>query len=390
MAIVTRYFSTTGAGSADGTSWANRAAFLSAGTPSTVITNFAFNGSDSLEIRIGPGTYTLTTGLATASFTNPPTAANPILLHGCDSSGNLLTPPDPNWTSDMPAWDDSGLPVLATTTNIQTLAPSNTNSWHARLLKFTASGRNGNINNNVAETDWCVVTNTTANTAAIAQGSSLRITNSVLSCTGSSYAQVLTINSSAVDNCRIVGVAGSSGNRDGIVSTATTTLWSIQRTTIIAVGGRGVVNTGASTGVTGHVGSCTIVNCGGTGIELPSTASQTSYTSLTRNYISGCGAGGTGYGINAQSAAHVIATDNRLRDNATGDLNGFGNLPTTWGNYTTDSDDATEFVDSASGDYRIKSGAAIYGSGYGVSEQVVSGGGGLMKVGGMTGGMQRS
>ncbi len=63
---------------------------------------------------------------------------------------------------------------------------------------------------------------------------------------------------------------------------------------------------------------------------------------------------------------------NRLRDNGTsGNFTGTGNWPTTENsvNYTTDSDDATELVNVAGGDYRIKNTATIWGMGFGVSEQ---------------------
>src|SRR5689334_12015839 len=102
MAITTRYFSTTGAGAADGTTWADRAALFSAGNWSTVITGFNFAGTDSMVARVGPGNYTCSQSLASGLFANPPTIANPLILHACDSSGNLIDPPSPTWTADLP------------------------------------------------------------------------------------------------------------------------------------------------------------------------------------------------------------------------------------------------------------------------------------------------
>ncbi|MDG5704536.1 hypothetical protein N0Z46_19555, partial [Acinetobacter baumannii] len=65
-----------------------------------------------------------------------------------------------------------------------------------RLLKFTASGRNAAVIDcgaaTVGSIDWCVVENSTANTSAVAVTNSLA-TNSVFSCTGSSYAQVASV-----------------------------------------------------------------------------------------------------------------------------------------------------------------------------------------------------
>ena len=136
MSIIVRYFSTSSAGAGDGTSWANRAALFTGGAWSTVITGFAFNGSDSMEARVGPGTYSITVALASGSFANPPTVTNPLIIHGADSSGNLLSPPDPDWTSNMADWDASSLPILDTSSNINTL---NLAACYPRLLKFTAS-----------------------------------------------------------------------------------------------------------------------------------------------------------------------------------------------------------------------------------------------------------
>jgi hypothetical protein len=60
---------------------------------------------------------------------------------------------------------------------------------------------------------------------------------------------------------------------------------------------------------------------------------------------------------------------NRFRDNPNGNIVGLGNGPTDLDSYTTDSDDATEYVDAASGDFRIKLGAATWGKGYGAGDQ---------------------
>ncbi|MFO0919690.1 MAG: right-handed parallel beta-helix repeat-containing protein [Planctomycetaceae bacterium] len=362
MALVVRYFSTTSAGAADGTSWANRAALLSTGAFSTIITGFAFNGTDSLLVVIGPGTYTVTTGLTTGSFSNAPTAANPLIFHGCDSSGVLLTPPDPNWSSDQPAWDVSGMPVIATTSNIATLTGSTT-AWHARFINFTGSGRNGALVTNLATLDWCSLENSTANSSAGCSSGTVRLSNCLLACSGSSYQYIVTGVINAIDNCRFTGAAGSSGNRDAVSASNTTAGMQFTRNTITGCGGRGWYNNAANAGVMSYLINNTILNCGSTGIELPSTASQTNFLTIFHNYIANCAA----YGINAQSAANVMCFQNRLRDNASGNLNGLGNFPTSE-NYTTDSDDATELYNAATGDYRIKSTAAIWGSGYGVSE----------------------
>lgn len=85
-------------------------------------------------------------------------------------------------------------------------------------------------------------------------------------------------------------------------------------------------------------------------------------------------ANSTTSGISGNSQAYVTSFQNRLRDNGTS-----GNWTALAGNsltnendninYTTDSDDASELVNVAGGDYRIKNTATIWGMGFGVSEQ---------------------
>jgi hypothetical protein len=374
MAIVTRYFSTAAAGAGDGTSWANRAQLHNAGTWSTVITGFSFAGADSLECLIGPGTHTITTNtLATGLFANPPTVANTLFFHGCDSSGVQLEPSNPDWRSAEPVDWDSGLPVLATTTNIATTSLQNC-IW--RFVKFTASGRNGSVVSSSVKMDWCVVENSTSNTTTSALGfaATSNLSNCSLSCTGSSYSAVMT-SSAAMNliNVRIIGVAGSSGNRDGLVFSGTTPIVHCSRVAIVRTGGRGFAYTGSNAAVSTKFVNCLIANNTGDGVLFPNTASQTQVQIFDKCVITGNG----GYGINPQGTNTAIAlTNSRMRDNTSGNINtSLGNYPTDFSNYTTDSDDATEYVDASSTfNFTIKNTAAIWGKDYGTGDQAASGG----------------
>lgn len=380
MAIVTRYFSTAAAGAGDGTSWADRAQLHNAGTWSTVITGFDFSGSDSLKCLIGPGTYTISTNaMASGLFANPPTAANLLFMYGCDGSGNELTPPDPDWKSNMPAFDDSTFPVLATTTNIATSTLALC-SWYC--VKFTASGRNSAIVSG-GVFNWISLENSTANSAAI--GVVLAsVYNSVISMTGSSYAAALQYAGQALGNVLLVGVAGSSGNRYGYQATGSSATMVATDITVRGFGGAGVISTSTNVAHIMHFKRCTIANNAGDGIQYHSTASQTGLNILQDCQITGNG----GYNVNAQSAARVIMIHCRARDGTSGNFNGFGNYPTDTDNYTTDSDDATEYVDSAGGDFQIKTTAATWGMGFGVSDEIPSGGGGgLLRNPGTGGGL---
>ena len=360
MAIVTRYFGVTSAGAADGTTWADRAALLTAGVWSPVLLTFNFAGSDSLVCRIGPGTHTAAAALAAGLFVSAPTLPNVLTMHGCDSSGNLLTPPDPDWVCAAPAWDDSGLPVIATTTNVATSSMAST-LW--RLIKFTASGRNGSMIS-TGVLDWCSFADSTNNSAAIAFAG-CSATNCLVSMTGDAYEAAVSVSTTAAVNCRLQGVTGSSGNRYGLRNTGNSVIfWAADHCTIFGFGGPGVAHTSATATHAAGVRSSTIINNGGSGILLPATASQTTQYQIRNCVLSGNGA----FGVDAQSAANTWLVNNRYRDNTSGPTNGMGNYP-EFDAYTTDTDDATEFVDASGLDFRIKNSAASWGRGFGAGDQ---------------------
>lgn len=378
MAIVTRYFSTTGAGAADGTTWADRAALFSAGNWSTIISGFGFNGTDSLKCLVGPGTYTCGQILQTSLFTNAPTVANMLSFAGCDSSGNLLAVPDPDWISAMPAFDDSTLPVIATTGNLQTTTLQICSFY---LIKFTASGRTGGVVLQSSTFDWCVLVNSTAN--ASTQGvNACPITNSVISMTGSSYDAALVFAGHITSNVKLIGVTGSSGDRDGWLTAGNTSIVPVQRVCSTGFGGHGFVSTSATASHVMGFKSCTAANNGGDGFRFPGTASQSNW-----NFLIDCQAtGNTGTGINPQGQAHLITHNCRVRDNGT-NLGTFTNYPSDLNIYTTDSDDATEYVDTSTKDFRIKNTAATWGKNFGAGDQEAAASGSLMRPVGLSGGM---
>lgn len=357
MAIVTRFFGTAAAGAGDGSSWADRAELLPSGNWSTVITGFDFSGSDSLKCLIGPGTHTCGQTLASGLFANAPTVANPLFLYGCDGSGVLLTPPDPDWVSAQPAFDDSTLPVIATTTNIYTI---NLATVGLLLVKLTSTARIAAIINASLGLNWCVVENAAANTATRALNT-IPTRNSVLKCTGSSYSTIA--GGTPHVNSRFEGVPGSSGDRRGI-DHGTAADGVLVLCTVVNCGGVGLIP-GSNVSATISLFQCVVANNGGTGILGNATASQTDWHEIGRCMITGNG----GYGIDAQSAALIRAAGNRLRDNTSGNFNGFGNYPTDTNNETTDAADSDDYVDAAGGDFRIKNTSPLWGLGYGVADE---------------------
>jgi hypothetical protein len=239
------------------------------------------------------------------------------------------------------------------------------------MLSFTASGRNGAVVTDVA-LSWCQVTNSTANTSANAVAMTTvqdKIYGCVLKCSGSSYSAVvaLNVNNTELTNTRVEGVAGSSGNRQGINITSSANNGILTLSTIVNCGGAGLLNSSVGTGQTWRVYRCTIANNASDGLQSNSTASQTDYYRVEQCMITGNG----GFGINPNSdAGRFLIEGNRLRDNTSGNYGSAGNYPTDLNNYTTDSDDATEYVSTgANGDFQIKNTAAIWGQGYGAGEQ---------------------
>jgi hypothetical protein len=171
-------------------------------------------------------------------------------------------------------------------------------------------------------------------------------------------------------NVRVDGSSGtSSGNRIG-VTTASAGYQSALITVVGCVGGGMFAATGAATRFSNFY-RCTLVGNGAYGIQCNGTASQTVNHNIVGCYFANNGT----YGIDA-NGSRTNALGNRLRDNTSGPFNGFDNYPTD-SNYTTDSDDATEFVNAAAGDYRIKNTATlVWGKGYGAGDEPAAGGGG--------------
>ncbi len=364
MSLVPIYFSTSAAGAGDGTSWANRSLLLSGGSWSTNLTGKAFNGSDAYEAFVGPGTYTCSTSLSSALFTNAPSAANTLTFRACDSSGVALAVPQPGWTSDQPVTWDTNLPVIATTTNISTINLAN---CAAILMKFTSSGTTTNATiASAVFLDWCIVDHSGSNTSAIGLANFVLFArNCYVKMSGSSFRCALQWAGDAPTNCRMQNTGGGgTGNRHGVEFTGTANPTPLNRCTVFGFTGDAIGTSSATAGHRYAVHRCTLVNCTGTGAKLNSTASQTAHHVLESNMITGCGVG-----IDGQSAARAYAFHNRLRDNAGGNIIGMNNFPTDE-NYETDSDDATEYVDATNFDFRIRIGAAIYGQGFGVSDQV--------------------
>lgn len=381
MAVVTRYFSTTSSGAGDGTTWADRAALFSSGNWSSVMTGFSFAGSDSLHCRIGPGTYSCGQMLSSALFASIPGIVNNLSVLPCNSSGSLIRTWNPSWVSSQPVWDESTMPIIQSTTNIVTIGGL---ALTVEGIKFRATSRSGaihdNIGGNMQSFYNCVFENAanSSNAMACNVSSSNQFYNCVFKCTGTAYDAVLRIINTALIlvNCRIEGnPSASSGNRDGFNNNSGNATHIFDRCTFINNPGSGVdfVPGSSSSGLSGFF-QCLIANNGGDGVTGNTSASKSTsqgFRKFDKTIIVNNG----GWAVNQQTNFDIHNYSGcRMRNNASGkfSLGGTGNF------YEIDPDDsagtdADEFVDAASGDYRIKKTSLLWGKGLGPGDEPSSG-----------------
>jgi hypothetical protein len=362
VAIVVRYFSTSAAGAGDGTTWADRALFISGGAFSTILTAFDFNSADTLECRLGPGTYTFPATLQASVFSvNAPRPDFPLVIHGCDSNGDRIVP-DNEWHCAQGTFDSSAFPLLECGSSFQI----NLGNLCLRCVSFQ-----GSINNTVANTiggswyDFVVGTNTRSAAGEVINvdvGSV--VTNSYLYHTNSTHGRIVR-NNGSLTNVRLKGnPSATSGERAGI-GTIATGLWHNCRGPVCIID---CVGGGVLAAVGYVISNTTIYNCG-TAVSQTTTTGQATNGTLklnaTRNFIANCTTG-----FSASGPAAFVA-NNRIR--ATTALSVPANSH-TFNNETASGSDSDEFVDSANGDFRIKKTSVYWGNGYGAGDEPSSGG----------------
>ena len=369
MAIVVRYFSTSAAGAGDGTTWADRAAFISGGAFSTIITGFNFIGPDSLEVRLGPGSYSAPTDFSSSQFTsNQPRPEFPLVIHGCDSSGNRITP-DVGWNCAEGPLVVTNFPVIdLSSTRVFNLA-----NMTVRCICLTSSRGGSPITQQQAMSlDYVKLENTASNSSAACISSSgdfALISNCHFICSGTSFNAVFA-GVGSVHNVRIEGnSSASSGNRRGIVH-ATSGFFSTARGPICIINcpGAGFINTITTSAGGGIVSNMTINNCG-TGIEF-STGSGGGTTANGKAIIEGCFVTNCTTGIVTTNAASMIY-HSRLRNTTNLSVPVNSLLASV---VETSGSDSAEYVNASGGDYRIKSSSTYWGEGYGAGDEMTAGG----------------
>lgn len=332
MAVVTRWFSTVAAGTGDGTSWANRAQLVNGATWSSVITGFSFAGSDSLECRVGPGTYAYTATLTNALFANPPTRSNRIYIVGSDSSGSPIQPF--GWSSAEPTYPSSSYPLFTSSSGVGLF---NMVSLSVAFIKAVVSS-NGSVVSAPVVT-YCDIENTANNSAAscfVLTRNSMYIAHNRMKCSGTAYNVVMDLSASGmayVGNCRLEGnPSATSGGRRGLTASSWQPFNKYERLTIVNHPGIAVVINAGDTRWYGEPFTNSVISNNGNGIYIDPNAALAIElpVSFSGNMITGNAAYGVQFGTNN---GEVWLLNNRFRNNGTADYDALINVPFT-SNYT--------------------------------------------------------
>lgn len=364
MGLVTRYFATAGAGTEDGTTWANRAPLIVSSAWNNIIRNFTFTaGSDSLECRVGSGTYTCPI-LEAATFTaGSPTRAKCLFFVGVSSKdGIILEPPNPNWSSAQPIWDTTNMPVLDFGAN--TLNHSHVHSFMIRFQNSNTGGFNTNTGVACVFT-WCEIVASGTNTGGIcARGEA---SNCVIRCTSANYADGFLPGTNGMTfNVRFEGnSAAVGGARRGFRSYANSSQFYSHCTSIDNVDGflhdRHVVN------AISRLYRCLSYGNGGDGAATANTTTLTS--GFQQQIVNSVFVNNSLFGVDYAQNPTLI-TGCRLRNNTSGN---FSTTTITNGielyNDLSAGSDADEFVDHTNKDFRIKNTSTLWGKGYGPADE---------------------
>ncbi len=337
MALTNRYVTDSGAGAADGTSLANAMSF-----------------SRFIDYMVTGGSYTATAGdvfllcgisqsrtTTTDAFVNGGNATSPVVIRGCDSSGNtayagrtngngpLVTTNFPTITYTTGRLNITGTFIIVESLNITSAASA------ATLTNGTDSAIRS-----------CRVTNSSTNASAVGINSAVA-RGVVFDCDveltgGSGGGHAVNAGNNSV---RIIGNRIKGGPAIGVLANFSSI---IIANTIFASTGIGISmssTTGAPT-----ILFNTIVGGGSDGINI-----------ITGNTVLQCIVGNmitdnTGDGIDMVSTSNAaFAAYNRTRDNANGYANAGDWLTATkYGDVTTDTGGAsTDYTDSGANDYSL-------------------------------------
>jgi hypothetical protein len=204
----------------------------------------------------------------------------------------------------------------------------------------------------------------------------VRVFNSVLKCTGSAYNACATNQTAFFYNISAIGnLSATSGSRGGFIGTIGHAFNCFAANHV----GDGFMNGSNAANHASIFTRCTAVNCNNGFARTGTSVSPTSVSAFINCLAANC----TGNGFLATGNNRAYVVHGRTRDNTSGNAIDNFSLDSV---YTIDSDDATEFVNAAGGDYRIKYGSSLWGKGYGPGDEPAASGGGLFLPRGFDGG----
>lgn len=387
MAVTTLYYSNNPGFSPNGTA-TNPYPLIVGGSLHSSITGFDYDGNTLIAYVKGDSTYTLTSTIDNSMFTTSPNRDGMLLFRAAidqevdedplpppPEDRELLPwePPNPTWISPMPQWDDSEMPDLRTTTDIQTVNQAFIN-FHG--FKITATNRAG-IVALCHGLSWCICENGRTNSSAALLNNCKQVTNCVLKMTGTSYNYTVNQGFGTYSNVRIDNnPAANNGNRRGF-SMASAAPNSIANVTVIGtVGDAFIVNTtSTSAALNTTIANCTVYDCArgfralNTGTDQVQAVFKSVFCGRKDNH---CFSRSASQAIISESNA--IYNYDPAYDSSMGD---YGNLGL---DVEIDDDIDTDdlFVNPAAGDLRIKASHHLHGTGIGAGDEPVSenGGGG--------------
>lgn len=374
MAITERYVTTTGAGAHDGTSEANAFSWTEMITDiNTPRVGYRYN--------VKQGTYSLS---ASSTITGDGSTTSPNIIRGYKTTIGDAT----IGRASGGALDSSNMPTIAYNATFSLSISGGTNTI-VEALKITGA-RSGLLISLTTESMAynCIVENTSSNSSAI--GISVGAgTASAISCDvtlASGVAGAICIdNGGTVIGCRVNGGSAATGIRaanNGDRAVAFNTIYNCTT---------GITKT--TTSATCSLFNNTIYNCSGDGIDV--VTSSTALCFIHSNHITNCG----GYGIDFNtSTCSKFLFNNRFRDCTSGSYNGDGDYGTAGKqrDATTDTGGPeTDFTNYSGADFSLIAGSPGISAGLGYlidiganGTPVVTGGGGMIGGGNLSGGFQ--
>lgn len=362
MGLVTRFFDLNGNGTADGTSYDNRAPLLVGGNWSSIITGFNFGSSDVLFCRVEPGEYIQAQALANGLFSSNPTRERPLFFSA--SNGGVPWQPPSGWRSCELPWD-YGVDLPHLRDNASTTRYNLVQNGHFNFLgfRFTKNNQADAVIEGTTQvvTRWCVFRNlATLGPSPIGGIAQVASAEACVWRTSGIHPTLSRPTGCLYENCRFLALSPMAGV--SIIVGASPTNHLIRCTFENCTDGYRYSN--VNRGNADVIDGCTFAGCD----------RAISWSNDRRYDVQNCFVGGGNVGIEsgADGRTDSLILNTRIRA-TTPILRTAENYPTDFV-FTEPGSDAAEFVDAANGDLRIKRTSIYWGRGIGAGDESGVGG----------------